>query len=80
MKRQFLTMTFAAALVSGLVGAASAPAQDQDQQALIRKRDEKLAKPFVAAGGWSTDYDQARAQAKGQNKPIFVYFTRSYAH
>ncbi len=49
------------------------------QEELIRRRDAKLAEPWVAKGGWISDYDKARSLAKKKNKLIFTYFTRSYA-
>ncbi|MHC4549951.1 MAG: hypothetical protein ACYTEZ_14360 [Planctomycetota bacterium] len=48
-------------------------------QSLEAKLDAKLEEPFVQNAAWVTDYDQARKQAKEQNKLIFAYFTRSYA-
>jgi len=66
----------AALLVLGL----GAPALAQDGgSALEKKRDEKLAEPWVKAGGWITDYDKALAESKKSGKLIFGYFTRSYA-
>lgn len=46
---------------------------------LEAKLEKKLAKPFVANGGWETDYDKAREAAKASGKVIFAYFTRSYS-
>ena len=54
----------------------SAAAEDD----LVAKRDAKLQEPFLKKSAWLTDYDQARAEAKKSGKPIFGYFTRSYAH
>lgn len=56
----------------------AAPAPTQEE--LIAKRDEKLKLPFLQKAPWLTDYDAARAAAKKTGKPIFVYFSRSYAH
>lgn len=53
--------------------------QGPSQEDLKANFEAKLAKPFVAAGGWITDYDEARALAAKEKKVIFVYFTRSYA-
>ena len=41
--------------------------------------NEKLAKKFVKAGGWVLDYDQAQKRAREEKKPIFIYFTRTFA-
>ena len=65
------------ASVAGLLLAS--PALAQDQASLVAKKEEKLAKSFVSHGGWITDYDEARAKAKKEDKVLFVYFTRSYS-
>ncbi|MHC5063112.1 MAG: thioredoxin domain-containing protein [Planctomycetota bacterium] len=57
----------------------SLPAQDKEQERLIRQREQKLKSHFLKKADWITDYDQARAKAKQEDKMIFVYFTRSYA-
>lgn len=51
----------------------------QDQEELKKKRDEKIAAEVFQKAPWIFDYDQARAAAKQSGKPIFAYFTRSYA-
>lgn len=48
-------------------------------QSLEEKKAAKLAEPWVKSGGWVTDYDKARKLSEESSKPIFVYFTRSYA-
>ena len=40
-------------------------------------RDLRISLPKAA---WIADYDRARALAKQQDKLLFTYFTRSYAH
>lgn len=60
--------------------AASLPAQNKTQEQLIELRKEKLAKAVFQKAEWMLDYDAARAKAKAEQKPIFAYFTRSYAH
>jgi hypothetical protein len=65
---------FAAGL--GLLGVL--PAQSQEK--LAELRDAKLASEWLEKADWITDYDKARAAAKESGKPIFTYFTRSYAH
>lgn len=54
----------------------AAAAYSQDFEAL---RDKKLQEPFLAKASWITDYDKAREESKKTGKPIFAYFTRSYA-
>jgi hypothetical protein len=59
------------------------PAQNRsqpDQDTLKQQRTEKLAKEVFKKAAWVADYDAARAQAKKENKLLFTYFTRSYAH
>lgn len=65
-------------VLSLLVGLA--PAQNKTQEQLIELRKEKLAKAVFQKADWMLDYDAARAKAKAEQKPIFAYFTRSYAH
>ena len=59
-----------------LFGLAAAHAQDEHLRELLEK---KLSSPFLAKAPWELDYDAARAKAKETGKPIFAYFTRSYA-
>jgi hypothetical protein len=55
-------------------------AAEKSQEELIAMRDKILAKPVFQKAHWRTDYDKARAEAKQTGKPIFAYFTRSYAY
>ena len=58
-----------------------APQQKQKSQAeLVAERDKKLAKEFLKTGGWISDYDKAREEAKKSGKLLFTYFSRSYAY
>ncbi len=50
-----------------------------DDAELQAKYDKKIAKKFVADGGWVLDYDEALERAKTEKKFIFVYFSRSYS-
>ncbi len=63
---------------AGLLGLAAIVAA-QDQEAMKANYEAKLAKDFVKNATWITDYDKALETAKARNKPIFAYFTRSYA-
>ena len=65
-------------VASWLALACAAPAQDHDR--LVKLRDEKIALPVFQTAPWTFDYDQARERARTEDKPIFAYFTRSYAH
>ena len=43
------------------------------------KFEKKLKEPFVQNADWVLDFDEALAKAKETKKPVFAYFTRSYA-
>ena len=58
--------------------AALLPAQD-DQKELAQLRQKKLQAEFLTKAPWLLDFDKAQAAAKQDGKPIFGYFTRSYA-
>ncbi|MBK8096870.1 MAG: hypothetical protein IPK26_07175 [Planctomycetes bacterium] len=60
--------------------AAPAARQQKSQEELIKLRDEKFALEVFKKAPWTFDYDAARAEAKQTGKPIFGYFSRSYAH
>jgi hypothetical protein len=82
-----LTILAAALLVPAPVfaqspGGASAPKQQPKpaEDPLQKKLDEKLKEPFFKKAAWLTDYDQALAESKKSGKPIFGYFSRSYAY
>lgn len=51
----------------------------KSQEELAKLRDEKMAHEVFQKANWIFDYDKARAAAKQGDKPIFAYFTRSYA-
>ena len=65
-----------AALAAALVVALGSAAFGQS---LEEKKEKKLASPFLKKAAWLTDYDKALEESKKTNKPIFGYFTRSYA-
>ena len=57
--------------LAGLALAVAVPGQksqddgaDPRQQALVEKRDAKLASEFIKKADWLTDYDKALASAK----------------
>jgi hypothetical protein len=86
MKRTFLSLVaagiFAAALPSPATaqeGGAPAPAAAPAKDPMVAKYEEKLAEAWFKDGGWTDDYDAARAKAKETGKPIFAYFSRSYS-
>ena len=69
--------------LAGLVLAGTAAvgfAQDSDPQAKLRADyDKKVAQAWFTDNGFTDDYDVALERAKGAEKPIFAYFTRSYS-
>lgn len=68
-------------LLSGVASLLLATAAVQgDQVALKERLTKKLAEPWVTKADWITNYDKAREASKKSGKPIFAYFTRSYAH
>lgn len=71
-------MATAAFFAAGL-GLAPAVAAQDEQAELIAKREKKLEGEWLKNAAWITDYDEARAEAKATGKPVFAYFTRSYA-
>ena len=56
-----------------LCGSASAPA------GLEEKYQKKLEKEFMKKVPWETSLDEAMRKSRETGKPIFGYFTRSYA-
>jgi hypothetical protein len=70
--------SLAALILAFLASPAYAQAPDQDQ--MKKNLEEKLAKPFMKFAPWITDFDKAKAESKKTGKPIFAYFTRSYAN
>ena len=60
---------------SVLASVCVAPAQDSERA----KFERKIAEPWVRNGGWTTDFDRAKASADKADALIFAYFTRSYA-
>jgi hypothetical protein len=59
---------------------AAKPMPAENPAELEKKYQEKLKHDFFKKGPWLLDYDEARAEAKKTGKPLFVYFTRSYAY
>lgn len=48
-------------------------------QSLEDRLEKKLEKPFAKNAAWVLDLETAKTKAKETGKPIFAYFTRSYA-
>jgi hypothetical protein len=71
MKRAAFALIVTALSVGGLIG--------QDDK-MIERRDKKLESEFLKKAAWITDYAKAKEASKKEGKPIFAYFTRSYAN
>lgn len=48
-------------------------------QSMEERKRQKLAEPWLKNADWILDYDKARKESELTGKPIFAYFTRSYA-
>jgi hypothetical protein len=66
------TLPVGLALVVALSTAAYGQSMEERYQA-------KLKKPFLKNAAWVHDFAEAKRKAKELQKPIFAYFTRSYA-
>jgi len=72
-------MNFTRTILTAALVVAAAGTAIADDAELQDKYEKKIAKKFVADGGWVLDYDEARQRAKAEDKLIFIYFTRSYS-
>ncbi len=48
-------------------------------QSMAERKQHKLSEAWVQQNPWLTDYDAALAESQASGRPIFAYFTRSYA-
>ena len=55
------------------------PGPARAESSLEEKLKKKLASAFLKNAAWELDYEAALRRAREQEKPIFAYFTRSYA-
>lgn len=76
-----MNLTRVSALAAGLLLASAMPAQERsyDQEEMKANYQELLETEWFKNGGWTDDFDAAKAAAKKSGKPIFTYFTRTYA-
>ena len=67
--------------VAGLIvaGAAAIGFAQDGKSELEQKYEDKVAEAWFTENGFTDDYDVALERAKEAGKPIFAYFTRSYA-
>ena len=73
-------LTSAALLSTLFLAGLAGPAAAQGKTELEKKLEAKLAEDWFQANDWTADYDEARERARETGKPIFAYFTRSYAY
>jgi len=50
-----------------------------DQEKMKASYAEMQTHSWFTGGSWITDFDAAKAKARQSGKPIFAYFTRTYA-
>ena len=65
--------------IAALAGVIALSTSGYAQSSLEEKLEKKMEKEFVKNSNWHLDLDSAKAKAKETGKPIFAYFTRSYA-
>ncbi|MCA8948297.1 MAG: hypothetical protein KDE27_02270 [Planctomycetes bacterium] len=58
----------------------AAQTREYDQEEMAKSFAEMQAEPWFENGGWLLDFDAAKAEAEKTGKPIFAYFTRTYAY
>jgi hypothetical protein len=66
-------------LAASLSFAAPALTAQKSQEELQAAFADMQTHAWYTGGGWTTDFDAAKARAKETGKPIFAYFTRTYA-
>lgn len=59
--------------------AAPPPAAGPTQEELQSRREAEFLEPWYTAAPWTADFEAAQSRAAAEGKPIFAYFTRSYA-
>lgn len=50
-----------------------------DQDKMAKSFADMKTHSWYTGGGWTTDFDEAKARAKEKGLPILAYFTRTYA-
>ena len=71
-------MAFSALALTVLAPGASAQ-RTFDQDKMKSQYEEMLTHDWYKDGGWTTDFEAAKKQAKKAGVPIFAYFMRTYA-
>ena len=66
-------------LVLSLTGSSLAAQRSYDQDKMKANFAAMQTHSWFTGGSWITDLETAKAKAKASGKPIFAYFTRTYA-
>jgi hypothetical protein len=68
------------ALFAAAIGAAAGTLTAQKSQEELQAAFAALQDhAWYTGGGWTTDFDAAKARARETGRPILAYFTRTYA-
>jgi len=73
-RRSLALISLAAALAPQL-----SAQRTYDQEKMAANYADMQTHAWFTGGGWITDFALAKAQSKETGKPIFAYFTRTYA-
>ena len=71
--------TLALLPLAALLAPELAAQRTYDQDEMTANYAEMKTHSWFTGGGWITDFDAAKAKAEATGKPIFAYFTRTYA-
>lgn len=78
-----MTSTIARSLallsVAGLLAPGLPSQQSYDQEQMKANYAEMQTHSWYTDGGWITDFAAAKEKAARTGRPIFAYFTRTYA-
>ena len=72
-------MINALVLGAGLAVPVMAASQSTSPEEYQKRYEEKISKDWLKKADWSLDLEASLARAKKEGKPVFAYFTRSYA-
>jgi hypothetical protein len=71
--------SFLGVVAAVLFAATSLSALAQDGETKEQKYEKKVAESWFKDNGFTDDYEAAKKKSAETGKPIFAYFTRSYA-
>lgn len=73
------SMTGFALAAAALLAPSALAQRTYDQEQMAANFEEMLGHEWYTGGGWTVDFDAAKAKAKESGLPILAYFTRTYA-